>query len=138
VAAVALTNINHNGEWVDAGDEIPEEWDEDTVDALTEQGAIGEPTLTGSEAEAFAQARLAEVDELLQEKYNITLADVLATEDTGEEPSEEDSSSGGTYESMTQEALHEELSSRGLAVSGTKNEQVARLEEDDASADRVG
>jgi len=84
---VALTNIKHNDTWVDAGEEVSQDSFPDITDeeyqALVDSEAIGEPTLTGAEAEAYANERLAEVDALLQEKYNITLQEVLATEDTG-------------------------------------------------------
>lgn len=42
-----------------------------------------------------------------------------------------------TYESWTKEELHDELANRGLAVSGSKEEQITRLEEDDVDAPDV-
>jgi hypothetical protein len=40
-----------------------------------------------------------------------------------------------SYEDQTKEELQEELRERDLKVSGTKDELVERLEEDDASGD---
>jgi hypothetical protein len=89
MAQVALTNIKHNTTFIEAGTEINEETlpdaTEEEIEALVESGAIGEPTLTGAEAEVYAQQRLAEVDELLQQKYGLSLNEVLATEDTAGE-----------------------------------------------------
>ncbi len=46
----------------------------------------------------------------------------------------EEEVSGDTYEVLTQQQLHDELQNRGLPVSGTKDEQMTRLEEDDRNA----
>lgn len=42
--------------------------------------------------------------------------------------------SGETYETETKGELHDEAESRGLAVSGTKDDLMDRLEADDAAA----
>lgn len=87
MAVVALTNIKHNDQWVDAGEEVSQDTFEDMTDeqwqALVDAEAVGEPVLTGAEAEALTQEQLDKVDQLLQEKYGLSLAEVLATEDTG-------------------------------------------------------
>ena len=87
MAVVALTNIKHDDQWVDAGTEVAQDDFEGMTDeqwqALVDSEAVGTPVLSSVEAEAMTQEQLDKVDKLLQEKYGLTLADVLATEDTG-------------------------------------------------------
>lgn len=58
----------------------------------------------------------------------------LAAGDADDAEVADDADAGETYESWPQGALHDELASRGLPVSGTKDEQMTRLEEDDRAA----
>lgn len=48
-----------------------------------------------------------------------------------DEPVDEDDEGAEGYDDMTQAQLHDLLAERGLPVSGTKAEQIARLEADD-------
>lgn len=66
---------------------------------------------------------------------------VEVQESLGIEPQERPGEDGGTpegdgaYAGLTGAQLTAELEKRGLAKSGTKAEQIARLEEDDAAED---
>jgi hypothetical protein len=86
---VALTNILHSGQWVDAGEEVTEstfvEISEEEMQALVDVGAVGDPP--GVVFIGDSEEKLAQLDALLQEKYGMTADELLATEVTAEEPS---------------------------------------------------
>lgn len=67
----------------------------------------------------------------------ITAADdefvVDETSDAGDGGVEDDEEEAESYEDMGVEALREELGRRGLVKSGSKEQLIARLEEDDES-----
>lgn len=117
---VALTDIKYSSEgYVEAGTDISETdleetLGEDGMDQLRESGAIGEPVLSGSQAEDLVKVQMQEVDRLLQEKYNLTLAEVMEenpdvakptpTAEEGAEPQTWDEGTGLATEGTTGES----------------------------------
>jgi hypothetical protein len=60
---------------------------------------------------------------------------VPGTEDAGDGGSEDGDEEDESYESWSVDALKEELGNRGLTKSGSKEQLIARLEEDDETAE---
>jgi hypothetical protein len=78
-----LTNVKHDDVWYDAGEPVPADLPDDVVEELREQGAVGYPEQTPEQVEAS----MTDIDAKLQDRFGVSLADLM---ESGEEPAEPD------------------------------------------------